>query len=253
MELKNLNSETKELIKNALGIYYALKNQSKLYRSDGMLALSLYVGVLRLGTSYTITKKIPLTSGPGTGYPWPDGIRPDTSREKIEYRYVNYDYENKVCQILNEYGMTIEQVLALLHLDEQLSTPVKHLRTEKMEKQYNVIYKVLLETICKYYIASAKEANKNRTYYTPKIEMSIPIIISAIHYPNIDSTNSIKILYQKLMGIPNLPSSMPDYLKEIEKEVTCSEELGKRDKNGNLKLSLVKTPIVMNPEIGKII
>lgn len=147
MEIKNLNLETKELIKNALGIYYALKNQSKLYRSDGCLALSLYAGVLRMGASYTITEKIPLTLGPGTGYPWSEG-RPDTSKEKIEYRYKDYTYENKVCQILNQYGITIEQVMMVLRLDEKLITPVKHIRTEKLEKQYNAVYKVLLETIC---------------------------------------------------------------------------------------------------------
>lgn len=253
MELKNQNSETKELIKNALGIYYTLKNQNKLYREDGMIALSLYAGALRLGTSYTVTKKMTLTSGPGTGYPWPDGMKPNISQEKIEYRYVVYDYENTVCQILNKYGITINQVIALLNLDKKLMTPVKHLRTEKMEKQYNTVYKVLLETICKYYIASVKEANTYNKHYTPKIEMTIPIIISALHYPNIDASNSIMYLYQKIKGTSNTSPTQPDYLKELEKEVYYKEEFGKMDEEGNLKLSRVKIPIIMNSEIGKII
>ncbi len=45
--------------------------------------------------------------------------------------------------------------------------------------------------------------------------MNIPTIISAIHYPNIDSSSSIISLYSKLKGAQDSLTSLPDYLEQI--------------------------------------
>lgn len=253
MELRNLKSETKELIANSLGIYHALQNQNKLYRQEGIESLSLYAGALRLGKSVDIISKEPIRTSPGAGYPYPDGIRPNTRNEKVEYRQYHYDYENIVCQVLNEYGITIEHVLDILNLDKKLITPVRYSASDKIERQYNVAYKKLLQTIRNYYIASAKQINANNKSCNPLIEMNIPTIISAIHYPNIDLSNSIIGLYSKLQDAQASLTAMPDYLEQIEQNVNYEEELCRLNENGQLELYRVKKPLVMNKNIGKII
>lgn len=252
MKLTRLKIETKELIKNSLGIYHALQKQSKLYRHEGVAALSLYAGALRLGQSGVIHLREPITTGPGAGYPYPNGIRPSTRNEKMEYRQVHYNYDNIVCQILNEYGVTIEQVISILNLDKKLSIPVHTSINEKMEQQYNTAYKTLLTMIRNYYIASVKQMDVD-THCCPLIEMNIPTIISAIHYSNIDSSESINNLYSELKGKQNALTSMPDYLEKIEGYVTYAEERCKINKRGELDLYQIKKPLVMNKNIGKII
>lgn len=247
MKLKSLEIETKELIANALGIYYALQNKNRAYCKEGMEALSLYAGVLRLGITPTISVAEPIRTSPGAGYPYPNCIRPNMRNELIEYRHDDYDYKNVVCQILNEHGITIEQVIDALNLDSKLTIPTKYKASEKIEKQYNVAYKTLLQTIRKYYIASVQQTSENKKYCKPIIDLNIPTIISAIHYNNVDASNSINRLYTKLCG------TKASYLAEIEKLVTYKEELGKLDKNGNLKLYRVRKTLKMNQDIGRII
>lgn len=253
MELKRLKTESKELIMNSLSIYYALQNQSKIYRNDAMASLSLYAGALRLGQTVTITREEPIRTSPGAGYPYPDGIKPSTINEKPEYERKQYNYENIVCQILNKYGVTIEQVIAMLNLDEKLTIPARSSINDKIERQYNAVYQRLLQTIRNCYVASAKQANEENRNCNPLIEMDIPTIISALHYPNIDLSNSIMNAYAKLKGMQSPLTSMPDYLDEIEKHVTYEEELCKSNAAGQLKLYRVRKPLVMNENIGKII
>lgn len=253
MELKNLKIETKELIANSLDIYHSLQNRNKLYRIDGIQSLSLYAGALRLGKSITIITKEPIMTSPGAGYPYPNGIRTNTRNERVEYHQYQYDYENIVCQILNEYGITIEQVIDMLNLDRKILTPVRYSPSDKIERQYNVAYRSLLHTIHNYYIASAKQMRESAKVSNPLVEMDIPTIISAIHYPNIDASNSISGLYSKLNGLHDPLTSLPDYLDKIESNVSYEEELCRMDENGQPKLYREKKALVMNKNIGKII
>jgi len=242
MELKNLEygklkSETQELVANSLEIYYALTEKNKLYRKDNVASLSLYAGVLRMGCHYLVKSKIQHSTLAGRG----------------KSETMSHTYTNLVCQILNNYGITIEKVIELLDLEEPLLQPRNEKRRTKMENQYNVAYRSLLHTIRNYYIASARiTKNDDKAYIS--VKLTIPNIISAIHYSNINPDNSIWNLNCRLGNLTDGISIKPEHLKELEKHSTYYEEMVKYDKNGKIKdIYQEERPLIMNKSLGKII
>ncbi len=246
MEWEILKSETKELIANSLGIYYALEQKNNLYRKENIAYLSLYCGVLRMGKNHEIKSTVKIGGSLLAGLPIEDRPKYDSSIYEIK----SYNYNNVVCQILNEYGINIEKIIELLDLNKKLLYPVSAIKNNKIESQYQMVYQTLLHVIRDYYIASARiEMGKDKSY-CPEIGMTVPNIISAIHYPNIDPYCTIVSLYSAL-GIES--ESMAKLLEEIEKYSTYQEGMVKYDKKiGSLNIYEVSKSLVIKRTLGKI-
>jgi len=221
MELNKLNRETNELVANSLGVYYALLEKDKLYRQENMAIVSLYGGVLRMNRTIM------------------DG---------------SYIYNNITREILNEYGITIEKVIDLLNLDKKLSYSVNARKNTKLERQYNTAYRNLLHIIRNYYVASARITKNDDKAYIP-IKMTIPNIISAIHYSNIDPYNSIWNLNCRLGNLTDSINIKPEHLNEIEKHSTYKDKMARYDKKtGEIKdIYQIEKPLIMNKSLGRII
>lgn len=247
MKYQDLKSETEELIANSIAINYALKERNKLYREENIATLSLYCGVLRMGSNYEIKSIVKIGGSLLAGLPIED--RPNYDGSIYEKR--SYYYNNVVCQILNEYGITIEKVIEALNLNKKLLLSVSGIDNKKLEIQYDMIYKKLLSIIHDYYVESARMAENIVSSYKPEIDMTIPNIISALYYPNIDSYHSIEYLCNSL-GIEN--DNIIKSLEEIEKHSTYKEGMCRYDKKTGLIKNIyqVTKPLTMNRNIGRI-
>lgn len=246
MKLNELKLETKELVANSLGIYYALEQKNKLYRKDDIACLSLYSGALRMGQTTLIKWRRPITTAPGTGYPYAN-IK-EYENGKAKYKTEISSYDNIVCKILNNHGITIEKVTELLLLDKKILEPVSALKNRNLENQYNNIYKDLLQTIKNYYIVSAQIANNLNASDKPEVEMDIPNIISALYYPNINPYNSVSNLQKQLNSKDN-----DLILKEIENYSNCKLNMCHLDEQKQPQLYQTTKKLIMNKNIGKII
>lgn len=248
MKYQDLKSETEELVANSIAVYYALKQKNKLYREDSVVSLSLYCGVLRMGKTHEIKSEVKIGGNLLAGLPIEDRPKYDSTT----YEVMKYDYKNVVCQILNEYGITIERVAGLLNLDKKLLNPVSAIDNKKLGMHYDAVYKSLLTVIHNYYIESARIKENIKTSYKPEIDMTVPNIISALYYPNIDPYSTISYLCNAL-GIEN--DVITKSLEEIQKYSIYKEGMCRIDKKTGLLKNIyqVNKPLVMNRNLGRIL
>lgn len=243
MELRNLKKDMRELVVNGMDIYQALECKNRCYSKEGMVSLSLYASVLRLGEEILVLEKDYRRMSPGAGYPYANKEQMIGRDVRVQYQEYCYMYQNIVGQILNNHGISLKGVLELLGLDVKYMRLVRYKGNENMK--YDRIYRDLFDKILNYYLESAKILD-NCSY--PSKVLDIPSVISALHYPNIDPLMSILSLYQKLSS-----KDEPTYLDEIEDYVTYEEEMGDINKEGELRLYRVSKKIKMNKNVGRII